>query len=135
MTRVFADSFYFLALMNPKDPFHEPARQFSSSPPGSLLTTSFVLCELADGFARTKYRSAVAKVIRRLRHSRTHEVVPFSEELFERALGLFDERPDKSWSLTDCSSFIVMRDRGISDALTGDHHFEQAGFSILLRLS
>jgi predicted nucleic acid-binding protein len=135
MTRVFADAFYFLALINSKDPYHQPALQFSSSRSSPLLTTSFVLLELADGFARTSYRTAVARIIRRLRRSKTHEVVPFSEELLERALALYDERPYKAWSLTDCSSFVVMWDNGLTDALTGDQHFAQAGFNLLLRLS
>jgi len=53
--------------------------------------------------------------------------------LFERGVGLFRQRPDKEWSLTDCISFVVMRDASLTEALTGDHHFEQAGFSALLR--
>jgi len=48
-------------------------------------------------------------------------------------LELYARRPDKSWSLTDCISFVVMTDRGLTEALTGDHHFEQAGFRALLR--
>lgn len=61
------------------------------------------------------------------------EIIPPSSGLFERGLRLFRERPDKGWSLTDCISFVVMEERGIRDALTGDHHFEQAGFAALLK--
>jgi predicted nucleic acid-binding protein len=50
-----------------------------------------------------------------------------------RGIQLYDSRPDKQWSLTDCISFVVMQDRGIVEALTGDHHFEQAGFTALLK--
>jgi predicted nucleic acid-binding protein len=56
-----------------------------------------------------------------------------SEELFSRGVELYRQRPDKEWSLTDCLSFVVMGDERISEALTGDHHFEQAGFRVLLR--
>jgi len=60
-------------------------------------------------------------------------IVRSGPQLFQRGLKLYDERPDKEWSLTDCISFVVMKDEGISDALTGDQHFEQAGFIPLLK--
>jgi uncharacterized protein len=61
------------------------------------------------------------------------EIVPSTSDLFRRGTELFAARPDKEWSLTDCISFVVMNERGINDALTNDHHFEQAGFRILLK--
>jgi len=45
---------------------------------------------------------------------------------------LYQQRPDKEWGLTDCISFVVMQEQGISEAFTSDHHFTQAGFTILL---
>jgi uncharacterized protein len=60
-------------------------------------------------------------------------VVPFDSTLMNRGLALFASRSDKDWSLTDCVSFLVMNDRGITDALTADHHFEQAGFVAVLK--
>ena len=59
-------------------------------------------------------------------------IVPASQDVFEQGVELFENRLDKDWSLTDCISFIVMRERGLTEALTGDHHFEQAGFRALL---
>ena len=61
------------------------------------------------------------------------EIVPATESLMARGVHLYDSRPDKKWSLTDCISFVVMQDRAITSALTGDHHFEQAGFTALLK--
>jgi hypothetical protein len=61
------------------------------------------------------------------------ETISMSEELYSRAFRLYRERPDKEWTLTDCVSFIVMEDRGISEVLTTDEHFQQAGFHILMR--
>lgn len=61
------------------------------------------------------------------------QVTPASHDLFRRGLRLYFDRPDKEWSLTDCISFVVMGDEGLSEALTGDHHFEQASFTALLR--
>jgi len=61
------------------------------------------------------------------------EVVPLSHEIFDQALDFYHQHHDKQWSLTDCTSFIVMQQRGITEALTGDRHFEQAGFTALLK--
>lgn len=60
-------------------------------------------------------------------------IIPASQELFDRGVEFFRERPDKEWTLTDCISFVVMADEELTDALTGDHHFEQAGFKALLK--
>jgi hypothetical protein len=60
-------------------------------------------------------------------------IVPPTQSLSDQGVELYSERPDKGWSLTDCISFIVMRHHGVTQALTGDHHFEQAGFIALLR--
>jgi predicted nucleic acid-binding protein len=60
-------------------------------------------------------------------------IVETSGKLFRTGVAFYSRRPDKDWSLTDCISFVVMRDRGITEALTGDHHFEQAGFKALLK--
>ena len=61
-------------------------------------------------------------------------MIPPARDQFDRALELYERRADKDWSLTDCLSFLVMEDRGIRDALTADHHFEQAGFRALMRM-
>lgn len=60
-------------------------------------------------------------------------ILPATQALFEKGIDLFARRPDKSWSLTDCISFVVMAELRLTDALTGDHHFEQAGFRALLK--
>ena len=56
-------------------------------------------------------------------------LVEAGESPYRRGLALYDERPDKDWSLADCISFVVMRDAGLVEALTGD---QQAGFAALL---
>jgi uncharacterized protein len=63
------------------------------------------------------------------------EVVAQTSIQFREALELFASRADKEWSLTDCASFNLMRERGVSEALAHDHHFEQAGFVALLRVA
>ena len=97
-----------------------------------LVTTDYVLVELANLFSRTGDRGLFVRVVQALRSKEDVEIVAASAPLFDEGLALYAARPDKQWSLTDCLSFVVMRKRGISDALSTDHHFEQAGFTILL---
>lgn len=133
MKRVFADSFYFFAILNPMDHAHEKARQFAARHEEPIVTTAWVLTELADGLAVTSHRAAFSRLVARLQAEAENEIVPPTQELMARGIELYDARPDKQWSLTDCISFLVMQDRQITQALTGDRHFEQAGFEVLLR--
>jgi uncharacterized protein len=129
---VFADSYYFFAIINPRDAAHQPAFQYSQAQDTPLVTTAWVLTKLADGLSHSSKRAAFSLVLEELRSDPLGAIVPASESLFDRGVELYNARPDKSWSLTDCISFVVMRDLGLEEALTGDHHFEQAGFRALL---
>jgi len=99
----------------------------------SLVTTTWILTELADGLARTPDRHLFQSILADLTREPSAIIVPPSQELFERGVQLYITRPDKRWSLTDCISFQVMEERKITEALTADHHFEQAGFVALLK--
>ncbi len=77
-------------------------------------------------------RAAFIKLFNVLRSHDLVEVVS-GDDWLERGVDLYARRPDKAWSLTDCISFVVMADRKLTEALTGDHHFEQAGFLALLK--
>jgi uncharacterized protein len=132
MTRSFADTFYFLALLNTDDPAHQNASQFADTYPGAIITTAWVLVEVADAMAHPANRRLVVDFLAELRLAPHMTVVPFGDELAAEGLKLFANRLDKYWSLTDCISFVIMQREGITDALTGDHHFEQAGFRALL---
>lgn len=133
MTPVFADTFFFLAIINPKDGAHRAAVEFSRLRSEPLLTTDWVLVELADGLARTPNRHMFEQILQDLRDAMDDVVVPCSHALFDRGVQLYNARPDKDWSLTDCLSFAVMAQHGVTEALTGDHHFEQAGYVALLK--
>lgn len=133
MSRVFADSFYFFAVLNPKDEAHGKAMDFARQRDEPIVTTAWVLTELADGLAATAHRAAFSRLVTRLQADPENEILPPTEELMARGIALYDARPDKQWSLTDCISFVVMTEKHITDALTGDHHFEQAGFTALLK--
>lgn len=127
------DSFYFFAILNPRDAAHARAVEFSGCFTGPMVTTSWVLTEVADGLARSANRHVFRRLLSGLRASPANHVIPASDDLFEKGVTLYDARPDKQWSLTDCISFVVMGERAIREALTGDHHYEQAGFTALLK--
>lgn len=133
MKTVFADTFYYLALVNPDDKRHQQARAYTASFNGRMVTTSWVLIELADALANRSTRSIFLRTLAQLRTDPDVTILPPDPDPFEEGVKLYSNRPDKDWSLTDCISFAVMRQQGLTEALTGDHHFEQAGFIALLK--
>jgi predicted nucleic acid-binding protein len=123
---------FFFALLNSRDPAHAKAVDFCRNNRVPLATTAWVLAELADGLASTPRRRIFRRVVDDLDANRANLIVPANTETFEKGVELYHDRPDKQWTLTDCISFVVMEEEGISEALTGDRHFEQAGFKLLL---
>jgi uncharacterized protein len=132
MKRVFVDTVYYLALTNPRDQYAADAIRFTADFSGAFVTSAWVLAEVANSLTRGTDRSLFLELYRSLADDRRIMIVPPNQELFDEGIHLFAERPDKEWSLTDCISFIIMREYDLTDALTADHHFEQAGFRILL---
>ena len=132
MSEVFADSFYFIALLNRNDQHHALAIDSVSTLRSRLVTTHWVLIEVADAFSAVAVRQRAARFVQDTLAGTTTTIVSDAESWFQQGMKLYAARPDKSWSLTDCISFAVMEARGIREALTGDHHFEQAGFVPLL---
>jgi predicted nucleic acid-binding protein len=122
-----------LALFNPRDAAHARAVEASRAIQGNLLTTDWILTETADALCGELNRVRCVAFLEDLRNSLLVEIEPASRKLFAAGWKLYRDRPDKDWSLTDCISFVVMHERGVSEALTADHHFEQAGFKILLK--
>jgi predicted nucleic acid-binding protein len=133
MRTVFADTFYFLALWNPHDKGHAKALAFTDGYREAMLTTDWVVTELADALARPPNRAKFLRLFRILQTQKELTIIPASRTMLDQGLELYEIRPDKEWSLTDCISFVVMKAEGITEALTGDHHFEQAGFVALLK--
>lgn len=133
MTPVFADTSYFLAILNPKDRDHAAARTLSLQSEVPIVTTVWVLTEVADALSRGANRALFELLFDDLRRDDRSTVIGADQPLWDRAAELFRRRSDKDWSLTDCLSFVVMEDYKLTDALTGDRHFEQAGFKALLR--
>ncbi|HEY8665094.1 MAG TPA: PIN domain-containing protein [Tepidisphaeraceae bacterium] len=129
----FADTFFFLALLKKDDEAHELATEIIDALHNGLVTTEWVLTEVADALASPIWRSHFVPLLDLLRNHPLITVVSSGGTLFDEGVRLYQSRPDKHWSLTDCISFVVMKDRGMTHALTGDHHFEQAGFVAILR--
>jgi predicted nucleic acid-binding protein len=132
MTTVFADTAFYVAVLNPRDDLAEAAEAYTRTAAVKVVTTEFVLIEVANFFSRPASRAAYVRLVSGLRADPDTTIRPASPDLFERALQLFAARPDKDWSLTDRASFVVMTDLNLTDALTADRHFEQAGFRALL---
>lgn len=135
MTKLFLDAAYAIALAAPTDQHHARARTLADwiEAAGVLLvTTRAVVLEIGNALSKRRYRAASVALLNALEHDPAVEVVPLSEMLYAQAVRLYSERPDKEWGLTDCISFTLMRERGLSDALTADDHFRQAGFRALL---
>jgi uncharacterized protein len=130
--KVFADTAYFIALLNGKDTAHDLALHYARQSFRLIAVTEFILLELADAFSRPPDRGDCLSMDRHVRSNPCYTVLPASSELLQRGRDLFAARPDKAWSLTDCTSFVVMQELGITDALTTDQHFTQAGFRALL---
>lgn len=127
---VFADTGFYVALLNPRDRLHGVALEIGNSYRGSVLTTEYVLVELGNYLGGLARQSFVG-LVKRLREDPSTVIVPSSSALFEKGVRYYAERPDKAWSLTDCISFVVMEEHGVHEALSFDRHFEQAGFRVL----
>ncbi|MEK7466084.1 MAG: PIN domain-containing protein [Planctomycetota bacterium] len=132
MTQVFADTHFFIALVNPSDPAHAIARKQREQKGRTLVTTTWVIAEFGNAMSRGGSRALFLAMLDALSAAKNTVVLNPTRSVIDSAVDLFRERPDKDWSLTDCVSFVVMQRRGIRDALTGDRHFDQAGFHALL---
>jgi predicted nucleic acid-binding protein len=132
MNRVLADTSYYIALLGEDDQHHAVAVEFAKTFFGEVITTDFVLVEVGNWLSRTADRPAFLTLLEMLGADSQTTVLPATRELFDSGRSLYVRRMDKDWSLTDCISFAVMRQQGLAEALTADHHFEQAGFKALL---
>lgn len=131
MRTVFADAFFYVALLNVPDQHHARVVRYASSADDYSVTTRWVLAEVANALGKWPGREKVGAFLADLEKDPDVCIVGESDELYRRGLELYRERRDKRWSLTDCISFVVMEREGLREALTGDQHFEQAGFVAL----
>jgi predicted nucleic acid-binding protein len=135
MSKVFIDSAAWLALINRDDRFHPKAKDVRNrlvAEQRSFITTSQIIIEVANSLSRPRFREAAVKLIESINQSPDIRVIYITERLYHKAWDMYKSRSAKQWSLTDCTSFIVMGEEGVEEAFTTDHHFEQAGFVKLL---
>ena len=136
MREFFADAGYWIALISPRDRLRERAIQVTVNlGDHRLVTSQMVLVEVLNHFAGQGdlARKAASETVIRLKTDPSTEVIEQSSDQFAKALELYGSRLDQTWSLVDCSSFVLMEERGIRDALAHDVDFVQAGFNALLR--
>ena len=133
---VFLDTAYAIALSSRNDLFHQQAVQLAREIRASnvrLVTTRAIVLEIGNALSKQRRRHAGIRLLDALEADPSVEIIPLSEGLYQRAWQLFRERADKEWGLTDCVSFVVMQERSLTEVLTTDEHFHQAGFQTLMR--
>jgi uncharacterized protein len=132
---VLLDTSFVLALENRADRHHARAKELDRALAGEgamfLLHWGIVL-EIGDGYARSGRREKGVELFDRFENEEGFQIAPLTDSLMAHALTLFRSRADKEWGLTDCVSFALMKSRGVSQALTADVHFRQAGFEAML---
>ena len=133
-TRLFLDTAFVQALLNRNDQYHKIAKAHLSElrTAKEVWTTEAILIEIGNALS-TAHREAAVRFINQCYATPNTRVVSVDTGLLKRALCLYDERTDKEWGLTDCISFVVMAEQNLSDAMTTDRHFIQAGFRALMR--
>ena len=135
MIRFFGDAFYWIALNNKRDAEHARVKMFAETfPEIVVVTTDEVLTELLAFYSRKpSLRAGAVETVRAMLGDENVSVIAQSRRSFLDGLELYEARPDKGYSLTDCISMQTMRREGLSDVLTNDRHFEQEGFRAVFR--
>jgi uncharacterized protein len=131
--RLFVDISFIQALLNPRDNYHDRARQLFPRvhTASEVWITEAIFVEVGNALS-TFNRNDAVQFIQQCYCTNNIKVVSVDARLLAQALALYQSRPDKTWGLTDCISFIVMQQHNLTNALTGDRHFVQAGFRALM---
>jgi uncharacterized protein len=134
VNRVFVDTAYIQALLNPRDQYHAKALELSHILQNAeqVVTTEFVLLEVGDAMSAIAKQGAI-EYIDNLYTQDDITIIEIDRTLYRRGLGVYRQYEDKEWGLTDCISFVIMWDNNLTDALATDQHFVQAGFRALMR--
>ena len=134
MKPIFADTFYWIALLNPKDGWHQIALHYAlNNTTNSLITTDGIIDEVLNYAASrgSVMRQKALLMCTQILREPTINIIAYTPELRQLGFDLYGQRSDKGYSLTDCISMVIMQQMGITDVLTHDKHFTQEGFHIL----
>jgi predicted nucleic acid-binding protein len=136
MKQVFVDTSALIAIGNRRDAFHAQALTIRDELRLSqryFVTTDAILLEFGNAFSAVNLKPTAVKMIEAVRGSEKWQRISLDDALMERGFQQFKQMADKDWGFVDCISILVARDMGIKEIFSTDHHFEQAGFNILLR--
>lgn len=137
MTRaVFVDSFAWIAAINKSDNYHELALKLLEdflAKQVELITTNYVIIETINALSKAEFRKAVIEFVDKLEKSPSVQIIRITDETYNNSWALYQQRMDKDWGITDCTSFEVMKTLNIKRAFTNDKHFEQAGYSVVVK--
>ena len=135
MKTVFADSHYWIAVVNPNNPWKEVSRATKLAlGEVFIVTTDGVLTEFLAALRKGEHmRRQAAKMVHAILENPNVKVIPQTRDSFLKGLEFYENRSDKEYSLTDCISMNVMKTESLVEVLTNDHHFEQEGFTVLIR--
>ncbi|HEY9862640.1 MAG TPA: PIN domain-containing protein [Candidatus Obscuribacterales bacterium] len=132
-TKIFVDTLFIIALINKRDQYHQKALQFAKQYQNHpLITTDAIFLEVGNNLS-SNYKNEAVELMEKFLVSDDVEVIRLNTDLFDKALSLYKKHQDKSWGLVDCLSFVVMQENQVTQALTFDQHFVQAGFQALMR--
>ena len=132
---VFIDTFAWIAILNKSDTYHIESKNILKKlleEENKLITTNFIIVETINALSKQTFRKSVVKFINRIEQSSSVKIVNITEEIYKSAWLLYQNRLDKDWGITDCTSFEIMKLMNIKYAFSNDKHFKQAGFSILV---
>lgn len=136
MKQIFVDTVALIALSNQRDDLHEQTREMQKQlalMPIRFVTTNLIISEFCNAFSSIKFRHIAIKLVDSILKSQRWHYVHIDEVIMQQSYVLYKEMVDKNWGLVDCSSIVIARQMQINEVFTADHHFEQAGFQILLK--
>jgi predicted nucleic acid-binding protein len=136
MRGIFVDSFAWIAAINKSDNYHAAALRIVEdllSKRAKLITTNYVIIETVNALSKVEFRKTVIEFINKLEKSPSVEIIKITEDIYDRAWRLYQQRMDKDWGITDCTSFEVMKMFNLKRAFTNDKHFKQSGFSLVMK--
>jgi predicted nucleic acid-binding protein len=132
--KLLLDSTFIAGLINSRDQLHLMAKDFLPlvETAAEVVITEAVLIEVGNLLHSVQYRQRAAEFIDACYGTTNVTIVSVDTELLRKAVDFYRLHQDKDWGLTDCISFVVMKERGLTIAMTADAHFQQASFRALM---